>query len=290
MNACLKFILTLLLIAAAATLPAQDLKGIWTGGLTKDTSGIRVINPGYIVNIKEQANNIIRGKAYVIERKHGLEGVLDFIGVLRGDLVMISEINIRSSITPVDTLWLCLKSLKLALSPEKNKMYGKWTGRLETMQSCMPATAHLSRYTAKSPVRIPDKILNYIATDPGPSQFETTRLSDPVAITVRSRSIKISISDYQRTDNDTISVFLNREKVINKLGISAKPYEKGIRLNRETGMNELVIYAENLGRVPPNTCTLIVDDGIQKQSVNILSSKQVSAAIYIKYEPETSDD
>ena len=279
-----RIVLLLLLCCAARGLQAQSLKGVWTGGFRKDSAGVRLIIPAYVLNVKEQTNDVFRGRAYVIEQKYGLEGTFDFIGVVRGDVVSIVEVKIVKSRVPVDTLWLCLKTLKMNLSPEKNKMNGSWNGHTEAMNPCIVSAVYLSRYNPSSD-NIPPSVLSQLAADPGPSEFNGTRLSDPAVVTVANRSVTISLLDYQRADNDTVTVYLNRQPVVQKLGISTKPYHREIRINRETGMNELIVYANNLGKIPPNTCTMIVDDGVTKQSVNIVTSKQTSAAVYLRYDP-----
>ena len=37
--------------------------------------------------------------------------------------------------------------------------------------------------------------------------------------------------------------------------------------------NELIMYAENLGSIPPNTALMIVYDGEKRHEINISSSK-----------------
>jgi hypothetical protein len=65
--------------------------------------------------------------------------------------------------------------------------------------------------------------------------------------------------------------------------IYRKVQKKTIRLDPLAGLNEIVLYAHNLGLIPPNTCLLTVDDGKSKQKVRIESTKQKSAVIYLNY-------
>ena len=101
-------------------------------------------------------------------------------------------------------------------------------------------------------------------------------------------TIKIEIRDYLREDNDTVTVFVNRDEIIKRHRITHRPYKKTISFNKLTGLNEIIVYANNLGNIPPNTCVMIIDDGSTKQRVNIFSSKQSSAVIYLNYTPKVS--
>jgi len=45
-------------------------------------------------------------------------------------------------------------------------------------------------------------------------------------------------------------------------------------------MNELVMYAENLGTIPPNTALMVVTDGTKRYEVRITSDLKKSGAIH----------
>ncbi|MBU0696003.1 MAG: hypothetical protein KKE39_05690, partial [Bacteroidetes bacterium] len=60
--------------------------------------------------------------------------------------------------------------------------------------------------------------------------------------------------------------------------------EKRLPLDPNSEINELIIYANNLGKIPPNTCMMVVDDGITQQEIYITSSLQQSALLYLRYQ------
>jgi hypothetical protein len=45
----------------------------------------------------------------------------------------------------------------------------------------------------------------------------------------------------------------------------------------------MILYANNLGKEPPNTSMLIIDDGETKQEISIVSTLQKSNVIYFSY-------
>jgi hypothetical protein len=46
----------------------------------------------------------------------------------------------------------------------------------------------------------------------------------------------------------------------------------------------LVMVAENLGRIPPNTSLMIVQDGDKRYSVSITSTEQKNAMVRFRYQ------
>lgn len=58
--------------------------------------------------------------------------------------------------------------------------------------------------------------------------------------------------------------------VINKGSLRInKPSIYTLRLNRNQELHEIILYAENLGRIPPNTSNLRIHDGIKEHQVLI---------------------
>lgn len=56
-------------------------------------------------------------------------------------------------------------------------------------------------------------------------------------------------------------------------------------MNPDIELNEIILFAENLGKIPPNTSQLIIIDGTNTYRLIIESDLQKSAAIYLKYKP-----
>lgn len=266
---------------------AQDLKGLWVGSLVSDTVGVPVINTEYVLNIKEQHENTLSGRAYVIEKEYEFEGVLDFIAVLDKGRLKISELRIVSSKVPTQNKILCIKFLNLGLSLGETTDYlkGHWTGALEDHSHCTPGMAVLERAKSGKAKPISNAILTMIATDTAPNGFLNTKLATPALVNVQNTFLELEISDYLKEDGDTISLYLNRRPLVRKLPILRKLQKKSLRINPNTGITELILYAENLGQVPPNTCVLTVFDGFTRQRVRIESTKETSATIYFRYQP-----
>lgn len=282
--------LSILLLVASSPILAQNYKGIWTGHLRADVYDATVLNVQYILHIKDQNQNIVNGKAYLY-RNNPLkaEGSLDFIGVFKGDELKIKELKILYSRIPADTArFLCIKDLELSLSQDKGveNLNGTFTGAGENTVPCYPGKVYLQRFNSANQVNIPQQLLtSLLLDDRDPNVFLQTKLSQPIVLEVTNNVIELEIGDYLREDGDIVSVYHNRRHFIKNLPITNRKSVHTLRLNRDTELHELILYAENLGRIPPNTSTLKIFDGSKQHQIQITSSKETSAVVYLRYSP-----
>jgi hypothetical protein len=84
-------------------------------------------------------------------------------------------------------------------------------------------------------------------------------------------------------DGDTVSVVLNDEVIIPKQGLSEQAYRKVIKIPPGMGDSlQLVIYAENLGSIPPNSGLLIIEDGHDRYEVGFKGDMKKSPAVKLR--------
>ena len=57
-------------------------------------------------------------------------------------------------------------------------------------------------------------------------------------------------------------------------------------MNRMLPEQTLVMVAENMGRIPPNTSLMIVQDGDRRYQVSITSTEQKNAMVRFLYDPD----
>lgn len=285
-----KLSILLLLVVFAINGMAQDYTGIWTGHLRAEVFGATVFNVQYILHVKDQNQNIVNGKAYLY-RGNPLkaEGALDFIGVTKGTELKIKELKILYSRLPADTArFLCIKDLELTLAQERgvDNLTGTFTGAGENTLPCYPGNAYLRRFNKDNQDEVPQDLLTKLLLDDrDPNVFLQTKLARPIVIEVTNNVIELEIGDYLKEDGDIISVYHNRRQFIKNLPILNKKSIHTLRLNRDTELHEIILYAENLGRIPPNTSTLKVFDGNKEHTIAIRSSKEESAVVYLRYNP-----
>lgn len=105
---------------------------------------------------------------------------------------------------------------------------------------------------------------------------------------VASDSVRISFYDNGDIDGDSISVFLNGVPVLEKQMISAKALTIYVKLDPTKEYNEISMFAENLGRIPPNTALMVVYDGENPQEIFLTSSFSQNGTVRIRQQPRQS--
>lgn len=105
-------------------------------------------------------------------------------------------------------------------------------------------------------------------------------------ITTSERFIEISFFDNGEIDGDTISVYNNNRLIASKKGLTAKAVTIKIELSENEPLQDVVMVAENLGSIPPNTALMIVKAGTQRYTLNLTSTEQKNAMVRFKYQPE----
>jgi hypothetical protein len=98
----------------------------------------------------------------------------------------------------------------------------------------------------------------------------------------KSDSLVLTLYDNGYVDGDTVSVVMNGEVIFSKQGLSTKAVSKTIYITKETPDSiKLVMYAENLGSIPPNTGLLVVHDGEAVYDVRFSADLKSNAAIIL---------
>ena len=98
-----------------------------------------------------------------------------------------------------------------------------------------------------------------------------------------SDSLLLSIYDNGTIDGDTVSVVLNGRVILARKGLTANAIRTTIPVTPDMGDSlQLVMYAENLGTIPPNTGLLVVKDGKEIYEIRFSGDLQKNAAILFK--------
>jgi len=121
-----------------------------------------------------------------------------------------------------------------------------------------------------------DKANNTIPVDP---KLENRKPNVIKTIEVSTRTIKIDLYDNGDVDGDSISVFFNNKLLLSEKRLSEKPISLLLTIEDNDDENELVMFAENLGVIAPNTALMIVTDGPNRYEVRISSDLEKSGVI-----------
>ena len=105
-------------------------------------------------------------------------------------------------------------------------------------------------------------------------------------VSFTSDSLLLTLYDNGEVDGDTVSVLLNGQLILEKQGLSTVAVKKTIYIPANTDRMELVMYAESLGSIPPNTGLLVIRDGKQLYEVRFSGDLQKNASIVFNRKKE----
>lgn len=114
--------------------------------------------------------------------------------------------------------------------------------------------------------------------DPIPEAIEKRPVKDTKVLEVKSNKVKVDLFDDGEIDNDIVSVYFNNALLVDKRPITAQAHS--FTLNLAAGKtNELVLVAENLGTIPPNTALMIITDGTIRYEVRLSADMKNNASV-----------
>lgn len=116
------------------------------------------------------------------------------------------------------------------------------------------------------------------------SSTEVVKRETEVIRTVlfKSDSLVISLYDNGEIDGDTVSLVLNGNIILSKQGLTDKAIRKTIAASQIGDSSKLVLYAENLGRIPPNSGLLILQDGNERYQIRFSGDLQKNSAVILR--------
>jgi hypothetical protein len=110
-----------------------------------------------------------------------------------------------------------------------------------------------------------------------------TRIKQVIkVIEVESKTFKVDLYDNGQVDGDTISLYFNGKLMVTHQRLSLTPISLTLTLAEGSSDNELEMYAENLGSIPPNSALMVVTYGDKRFEVNITSSEQTNGTVRFK--------
>lgn len=268
---------------------AQDVSGKWYGKITQGPGGYSQL---YDLELDLNQKTTITGESYsyipdILDARVGLTGSI------KGDRVVLQESKdlIRQEKLPL-TWVLCIKKFILSYRTEGNVEYlqGDWSGvSKEDGEDCVPGKIILSRTKPE----LQQFFTNGGFEAPVPAEpvpvfspdFNNTIVNKVSEIEVNHPSLQIRLYDYLKVDNDTVSVYLNRKNLAHREGLSKRAIKIDFYIDTRIPVNEILLFAENLGKIPPNTSLMEIIDGKHTYRLKIESDKQKTAAIYLRYKP-----
>ncbi len=125
---------------------------------------------------------------------------------------------------------------------------------------------------------IPRKVINYVTEN----EFIKRKNVVTHEVEVESDSIRVDVYDNGEIDGDIISVFYNQQLILNSQKLTHKSIHIDLVLDTSKTSNEISMFAENLGLIPPNTALMVIMDGKNKFEIPVSSNMERNATISIK--------
>ena len=122
------------------------------------------------------------------------------------------------------------------------------------------------------------KVINYVVEN----QFKERENVLIQEIEVDSDSLKVDFYDNGEIDGDSISVFFNNQLLSFSQKLSTRSLHFDIGIDTTKELNELSMFADNLGTIAPNTALMIVTDGTNQHEIRLSSSFEKNATVRIR--------
>ncbi|MBS1513190.1 MAG: hypothetical protein JST86_20305 [Bacteroidetes bacterium] len=101
-------------------------------------------------------------------------------------------------------------------------------------------------------------------------------------------TFRVDLYDNGEIDGDSISLFFNGKLLLSHKRLSDKAITLTLTSDDSRPVNELVMYAENLGEIPPNTALMVVTDGDKRYEVRITSDLEKSGTIHFVHKSKNA--
>jgi hypothetical protein len=173
-------------------------------------------------------------------------------------------------------------SIAKRTSPPVKKNTGTARTKSVTVQQNKSATSVKTDTTRK--IVIEPVIKNSISEKRfTPDVLRTRENALAQTITVNTDEVTIKLYDNGEIDGDSISVFVDKQLTLSHKGLSASPITLKLKFDNDEEEHEVVMVAENLGRIPPNTSLMVITAGDKRYQVQITSTEQKNALVRFKY-------
>jgi hypothetical protein len=175
-----------------------------------------------------------------------------------------------------------INSAPKKLSPDaKNNVNTKPTPPPPSIAKVAPVTKELPKLVA------PDVKKENLPEIKSNLSFEKRKTDILKTIQIENEYFKVDLYDNGAVDGDSVSLFYNGKLILSHERLSEKPITITLDATTDFAVNELTMYAENLGEIPPNTALMVITDGDKRYEARISSDLKNSGSIHFIHKPKT---
>ena len=291
-----------------------DLTGIWEGVVTQQhwVGKPDFENPNHMTQIKiTQKGDKLEGQLVCRAKFAKDMGTLsyekDFEGKFDGQVFYYRDMkvhNYQNSHKTMRNLETCMKRAELEFYIKDGDYYleGDWVGvGHENHGTCTPGSIRWKKVNEKEVKENKTKFeVNFESQKEKEKRAEIVltkdkkvkklkgrkvNLKEPKRVTVKKPFITIEVYDHKKSDGDIISLNFNGRWILENHQIDKQKHTVDLQIDDSNkGSNYLILYAHNLGGVPPNTAAIVVDDGVSRQRFTLNSDLKQSDILYFTLE------
>ncbi len=105
-------------------------------------------------------------------------------------------------------------------------------------------------------------------------------------ITVNTKSINLKVYDNAIMDGDTVSILYNGKLLLSRQLLSEKGIDINLVLDDKQSRHEIILFAHNLGSIPPNTALIVITAGDKRYELFASASLEENAVLVFEYRPK----
>ena len=110
-------------------------------------------------------------------------------------------------------------------------------------------------------------------------KFTSRKKVVQTVIPITAKTIELRFYDNAQVDGDSIALFLNDQLIFKNIRLTDKAYTIQLNASELKEDNELVMVAENLGSIPPNTSFMVAIVGDKRYEARLFANENSSAVI-----------
>ncbi|MHA4843713.1 hypothetical protein ACX0G7_06105 [Flavitalea antarctica] len=132
---------------------------------------------------------------------------------------------------------------------------------------------------ATGPAKTPDATANKKPVQTIEQKFAGRTNKLQTVIPVTAEQIELRFYDNAQVDGDSIALFLNGRMLFKNIRLTEQAYTIKLSASELGDDNELVMVAENLGSIPPNTSFMVAIVGDKRYEARLYANENSSALI-----------
>ena len=294
MRGCRVIIILLLAFNSAA---AQDITGFWSGKLFNDSTGkyqsyeVVIAKNGTRYEAVTRTQFFVNDASYFAIKRASVK--ISGNKIIITDLTTLFEnypVNAPKGIRQLNVLTLADDSLRGPFVTNTTKKYSEVTGNVFLQKKSDKAGKELAALLNNSKQTglrknntPPAKILAAAAKITLPAAERTLRKTEVQAtVLFNSDTLRLRLYDNGIVDGDTVTILVNNKVILAKQALGNLPVYYNLIIPATEDSVLLLMYAENLGSIPPNTGLLIIQEGNKRTELRLSGNLQQNAAILFK--------